>query len=134
MLVYRVLASFGYAAIAVVVAVTFPVASFMVWERFSPGIFGNEYKELLPLILMIWGAIMGAVIGLIAGAAMPNRRGLGITFLGLGLAQTAPGIYFWIVASGDTHIALIALILPVITLEFLAGSILCIRRKQHLKL
>jgi hypothetical protein len=104
-----------------------PFVWYWIWSALSPGLFGSEYRMLLPAIIATIGVLGGGAIGLIAGAVAPSRVGIAASIFGLGVIHIATGLYF-LATPGDTLFAAAALLAPAVVVEFaLALAILFLR-------
>jgi hypothetical protein len=124
LLIIRFLSSLGCAALAAGLGGLQPVVWYQVWSAMYPGLFGQEYQELLPALLATLGVVGGGIIGLLAGAVAPSRVGLAASFAGLGLLQIAAGLYFLTspYAPYATVVAFLSILVPSVIVDFASAS------------
>ncbi|MCO6458105.1 MAG: hypothetical protein J5I93_22605 [Pirellulaceae bacterium] len=91
-IVPRILASLCFAVLAGAVGLLQPFVWDWVATALEPGLFQGEYPLLIPLILAVPGVLGGGILGLVAGAAAPNRMGLALSMIGLALLHVAIGV------------------------------------------
>ncbi|WP_425616361.1 hypothetical protein NA78x_000007 [Anatilimnocola sp. NA78] len=92
-IVRRILVGLGCAALVGALALGQPFACYYVSLIAVPDLFGSEYPLLAPIIVAVIGVLGAPWIGLVAGAAAPNRWGAAFSLAGLAVFQLATMLY-----------------------------------------
>lgn len=129
-IVPRILASLCFAVLVSGLGLAQPFLWHGVATALEPGLFGDEYPLLIPLILATPGVLGGGILGLLAGAIVPNRVGLALALMGLALLHMATAVYILVHPSGLV-LTLHSILAPAIVVELTLAGLLCIFRRKR---